>query len=135
MPQLFSTPLEGQDIRTPIPVATWVADIDYDELLMRILLSGLVGGGIYQTCATVQPLEAGPIYQSPTSFGYCAAGVTTLWLPSLIFPVEQGDALNVYVQGLAGDQSVGVITTLWYNAGGGGGIRTARLLMSKRSHG
>ena len=110
---IFSDLLTGQDIHTAKLVEAWTADKDYDELQLRILLSGLAGGGTYQACATIQPGGAGTVFQSPTSTGYCAAGVSTLWLPGMAFPIQAGDILKVYVQGLPGDAAVGVAIALW----------------------
>lgn len=116
MSQLFSTSVTAQNITTPRLIKTWTATASYDDLKLRVLLSGLAGNGTYQACCTIQPGGAGAIYQTPTSSGFAAATVTTMWLSSVAFSVATGDVLKVYVQGLAGDISVDAITALWYGA-------------------
>jgi len=82
MAQIFTTALTTQNISSSLLVKTWTVAADYDEVLTRIFLSGLAGNGTYQACATIQVGGTGTVYQSPTSTGFCAATVTTLWLPS-----------------------------------------------------
>lgn len=116
MSQLFSTAVAAQDISTAKLIKTWTAPQSYDDLKLRVLLSGLAGNGSYQACATVQPGGAGPAYQTPTAAGFAAATVTTMWLPAIAFPIASGDVLKVYVQGLAGDNSIDAIVALWEGA-------------------
>ena len=111
MNQIATTTLTAQDISSPLLVYTYTADADR-ELLVELLASGLAGGGGYLACLTKQIGGLGAVYQSPTALAYLAAGVTTVSLVTGSLPVESGDVVRVYIQGLAADTSVGVVVNV-----------------------
>jgi hypothetical protein len=105
MERLQITTITAQDISSALLVATYTATAA-KELLINLHLSGLAGGGAYRACLTRQIAGAGAAYQSPTSVVAVSAGVTTAYLATSPMPVNSGDVVKVYAQGLAADTSV-----------------------------
>jgi len=112
MDLLQTSVLAAQTIVNPLLAATYTATARM-ELLINVGLSDVVGNNVYRSCVTRQRSGAGTEYQSPTSAAVLALTVTTLWLPSLSIAVNSGDVLKVYVQGVAGDVAVGVVTEIF----------------------
>jgi hypothetical protein len=112
MERLQITTLIAQDISSPLLVATYTADQDR-EILVQLYLSGLTGSGACKACLTKQLLGAGTAYQSPTSAVILSAAVTTAYLPTAPLPVNATDVVKIYVEGLAGDTSAGVVTEVF----------------------
>lgn len=115
MDRLQVTTLEGQDISAPLLAATYEATAGR-ELLVQVYLSGLAGGGTYRACL-VKELIGGGAYQSPTAAAAVALGVSTVYLATTAVPVQAGDTVKVYVQGLAGDTAAGVVVEVFDAAG------------------
>lgn len=101
-----------QNISSALLTYTYTADADR-ELLIQINASGLAGDGIYRACVSKQINGTGGVYQSPTTAVALAATVTTAFLPSITLAVESGDVVKTYLQGLAADTSVGIVTEVF----------------------
>lgn len=107
MERLQITTLTTQNITSALLAATYTADA-VRELLVQVYASGLAGDGAYRACLTKQIAGAGSAYQSPTAVINVSSGATTVFLPLLPMPVNSGDVVKVYVQGLGTDSSVGL---------------------------
>lgn len=112
MERLAITTLATQDISDILNAATYTAAAD-KELLVCLYLSGVAGNGNYRACTTKQLGGAGTVFQGPTAVVPVATGVTTCMIETTPVAVKSGDVLNVWVQGLASDTSVGVVTEVF----------------------
>lgn len=106
--------LSDQNIEVPNLVASYASDADR-EIYVQVYLSPVIGNGSYRICLTKQ-LNGGLIsFQSPTSSVFVKSGATTIYLGTIAIPVESGDTVNVYVQGLTGDTVVDCVTQIFDN--------------------
>ena len=112
MERLQITTLAAQNITIPLLAATYTALSDR-EVLIQVYLSGVAGAGSYRACVTKQLGGVGTVHQGPTAALPVSAGVTTGFIPGLPLPVKSADVVRVYVQGLAGDVAVGVVTEVF----------------------
>jgi hypothetical protein len=107
MERLYSNALTGQNVSSPLRIGTYTAIVDR-EVLAQAYLSGCAGNGAYRACMT-KTLAAGGTYQGPTSVVSLSPGTATVYLPSIRMPLQAGDTLTVWVQGLAADTAVGTV--------------------------
>lgn len=93
----------NKDINAAVSVGAYTATATRG-VIVRLLADQVAGGGDYIAYVTVQLAGAGSHYRIiPLTTGTAAAALTAIGFVSIPVPVDTGDVLTVYIDGLAGD--------------------------------
>lgn len=93
----------NKDINAAVAVGAYTATTTRG-VIVRLLADQVAGGGDYIAYVTVQLAGAGSHYRIiPLTTGTAAAALTAIGFVSIPIPVDTGDVLTVYIDGLAGD--------------------------------
>jgi hypothetical protein len=117
MPKLQTSTLSNQNISSALLVGTFTADKEYSSLMVQVMLDQVGGNGDYKIYLTHQLGGAGSAYKSGVLTDTLASGETAHKFGSLLIPVNSGDVIKVYVQGLAGDTTTPDIVCEFWDLG------------------
>ena len=102
------------DISSFLLVGTYLVTDDNSSMNVQILMKNVSGNGNYIAYITRQINGVGSEYQSSPNTIIETAGVTSMWMPTILFPALKGDILKVYLKGTAFDTTTpNVITEFW----------------------
>jgi len=102
-----NTTFSAKNISSAASVYQYTADGDY-KLIIEVYLDSVAGGGDYIGYLTKQLAGAGSAYPIlPKTTATAAAGETAFGLWTMSCHVKSGDVVNVMIDGLAGDTSIG----------------------------
>lgn len=84
-------------------------------MLVRCTVNGISGGDDYTIYATLKEggIEPENIMQPVNSY-YINTGVNDITFPSIMIPVNSGDILRLYIQGLNNDTNIKIVTS-WFD--------------------
>lgn len=117
MPKLQTATLSNQNISSALAVGTFTAAREYSSLMIRVFAEQLAGNGDYKIHLTHQIGGAGSAYKSAVTTESLASGETAHVFGSILIPVNSGDVIVVYLQGLAGDTTTPDITCEFWDLG------------------
>lgn len=108
--------LSNQNISSALNVATYTADEDR-ELLVRLFVDQVAGGGTYYAYLTIQRAGAGSAFEmQPRTAASVVSGVTAIGLSTIAVPVLNTDVVKVYVIGLSTDTTTPDVTVEFWEA-------------------
>jgi hypothetical protein len=94
--------LANQDINAAVAIGAYTGATIPRMVVVRVLVNQVAGGGDYIVYATLTK-SAVEYRVIPTTTGTAAAALTSIAFTSIPIPVDVGDVLTVYIDGLAAD--------------------------------
>lgn len=111
---LESDASSNKDISSAISVGVYTATATRG-VVVRLLADQIAGNGDYIAYLTLQVAGAGSHYRMiPITTAAAASGLTSIGFVSQVIPVDSGDVLTVYLDGLAGDTTTPDVRVDWY---------------------
>lgn len=114
MQQIHNSILNNQNISSPLLVSSYTSNASR-SMLVRCTVNGISGGDDYTIYATLKEggIEPENIMQPVNSY-YINTGVNDITFPSIMIPVNSGDILRLYIQGLNNDTNIKIVTS-WFD--------------------
>ena len=114
MQQIHNSIINNQNISSPLLVSSYTSDASR-SILVRCTVNGISGGDDYIVYATLKEGGIGPenIMQPVNSY-YINNGLSDITFPSIMIPVNSGDILKLYMQGLNNDTNIKIMTS-WFD--------------------
>lgn len=114
MHQVYNTNITGQDISSYLLVSSYTSDTTR-SILVRCTVNNIMGGDDYTIYASLKEFgTTSEVIIQPINSYYIDSGIDGITFPSMLVPLNTGDIVNIYIQGLSNDRSVSINTT-WFD--------------------
>ena len=114
MHQVYNTNITGQDISSYLLVSSYTSDTTR-SILVRCTVNNIMGGDDYTIYASLKEFgTTSEVVIQPVNSYYINSGIGGITFPSMLIPLNAGDIVKIYIQGLSNDISASINTT-WFD--------------------